>query len=520
MTWYVKLFLIVGLVFLATGVSSGSVWFFGGGLFLLLVLAAFLRPMWLLVFLLFYFPLEQFLLKFPSDAFFFVLKYASEIAIYLLSGSVLWKKIKGETWKKTLVDLPFLLFVGLLAVSAIVTVVQFSVPLAIPLLGIRQIVRFMLLFFVTTQLAPTLLQTRRFILGFLGLLFFESVIGLVQVGVGDPLVSFMKPDAARYFGDIWVGEGVLQQWNPHLRVFGTMARYDRLGTFLGLFLLLPLALMYERRILKHQHLFFLGLSIGFLTLIFTYSRSGWMGFIAGFLAIALYLRRDWRALTGFLVLLLAAGLSLLSSGIFDRNVVNRPDQNLAERVAEIFSEQRYQGEIKAYGRTYWLIETVKTVVPSAPLLGVGPGMFGGGAAAALRVKTVYDRLHLPFGVYGTEGYIDSSWMSLWGEIGSLGLLTYLFLFFLSLHMAATVYRNHPDPWARAVAAWCFGGAFSVSLNAMLSTALEYRTLAAYLWVIFGLVAVRYSEVASIRWPTLSLRAEKTSPRKQKGRMRY
>jgi O-antigen ligase len=114
-------------------------------------------------------------------------------------------------------------------------------------------------------------------------------------------------------------------------------------------------------------------------------------------------------------------------------------------------------------------------------------MYGGGTAAALANTQVYDELSLPFGVYGTDGYIDNNWMSLWGEVGTLGLAMYLWLYIALFVACLVVYRDSEDKDTRALALGVCAAMIAVGLNAFLATFLEVRTLAPYLWTMAGVV---------------------------------
>jgi len=128
-------------------------------------------------------------------------------------------------------------------------------------------------------------------------------------------------------------------------------------------------------------------------------------------------------------------------------------------------------------------------VAQSPILGFGPGQYGAGAAAALHNTTVYEELGLPFGVFGTEGFIDNNWFSLWGETGTLGMLFYLWfmlgLFFMSLKTA----RESKDPYTQAMALGFCAALIGVAFNGFTSTIFEIRTISYYLWLYAGFVYV-------------------------------
>ncbi|KKW30238.1 MAG: Lipid A core-O-antigen ligase, partial [Candidatus Uhrbacteria bacterium GW2011_GWD2_52_7] len=178
---------------------------------------------------------------------------------------------------------------------------------------------------------------------------------------------------------------------------------------------------------------------------------------------------------------------LAFSGLVVHQIVDSADQTFSERFFEVFSLARFQGEYDGLGRTYWIVQTLITVVPAAPLFGHGPASYGGGAVAALGNGAVYDQLGLPFGVYGTEGYIDNNWLSLWGEVGTFGLVAYLLMFGALFRASLRVYRRSTNPETRALALGFCAAMIAVTLNAFLATFLEVRTLAVYLWIFGGLV---------------------------------
>ena len=116
-------------------------------------------------------------------------------------------------------------------------------------------------------------------------------------------------------------------------------------------------------------------------------------------------------------------------------------------------------------------------------------MFGGGAAAALHNTTAYARLGLPFGVYGTDGQIDSNWMSLWGELGTIGIIIYVLLMSFMVRTASRVYKKSAEPFNRGLALGYIGAFSAVMMQAFLGSYLEVRTLALYLFFFAALIFV-------------------------------
>jgi len=463
--------------------------FFSSSLVIAVVVAiagiafAFIKPQWMLAVFAMYLPFEPFLLKWISDDVYVFARYGSEMVVYLLVTVVLWRIATGTIrFRRTPIDVAFAVVVFLAVVSVVVN----TVAPWIAILGLRQIFRFVLLFFVTMYLAPSKALIRTLLSVMLIIVAIQSGLGLVQSVFGEPVDTFLLPSAQRTLGDLQLTSGTTQFWDPGQRVFGTLGRYDQLGTFMAFFLIILVAALYERTARKEQEIpSWIIAFVGIIVLGLTYSRSAWFGFLFAFLFIAIVMKRDKRVLAvSILVPIVLLGY-LSFSGLVVNRLIDTADQSFTQRFFEAFSYARFSGEYYGLGRVYWIVQTVLTVVPHAPIFGFGPGTYGGGAVAALGNTEVYDALGLPFGVYGTEGYIDNNWMSMWGELGTLGLGAYLVMYITLFGVCIRIYKESKDPDVRTLALGMAGCMIAVSINAFLATYLEARTLAPYLWIFSG-----------------------------------
>jgi hypothetical protein len=486
-------FAIFGLVGLLLAGLAGIVWF-SPALTLALVGAiivifvSFVRPTWALFLLAIYLPFEPFLLKWVPDAVYVYARFSSELIVYLLVAVVAWKIFSGVlSWRRTPIDFIFIIFSFLLLAT---TLLHFEHPL-FSLLGLRQIVRFILLYFITVQLQPSLRFMRLFTGALLVVVAIQAVLGYSQALIGSPVDNFLLPSATRSLGEIQLTAGTVQFWDPGQRVFGTMGRYDQLGTFIALVLLLLVAWLYEHRTVSVSRRYWLLLALALPVLALTYSRSAWFGFILGFLFIAIWAKRDNRVIQGSAIVTALLVVYLAVSGLAVNSLIDVPSQSFSNRFFEAFSAERWTGEYFGYGRVYWVAKTVTTVVPASPLFGFGPASYGGGAVAAVGNSSVYENLSLPFGVYGTEGYIDNNWFSLWGETGTLGFLAYGAMYITLFLLCLRVWRNASSTSEeKSLALGVAAVMLAVALNAFLATFLEARTLAPYLWILTGFVTVR------------------------------
>jgi len=456
------------------------------------------RPLWTLGFLAVWLPLESFALKFVPDDIYVFARYFSEGLVYLLCAIVLWRVISGNVkLRQTPIDLPIALFIVVLLASTIVNLVSPTVAV----LGARQILRFILIFFVVVYLHPSRSFIRTMTAVMLAVLVVESGIGLLQPVVGEPLDQFLLPSEARTYGDLTLTAGVQQTWDYGSRIFATFGRYDRLGNFLYFFLLIAVGLLYEPSVRKGRRELWWVFALGLPALLLTYSRASWFAFLLGFLFIGVWIKRDRRVLVAFLSFVIFVASYLAVSGLNVRFITEAPGQTLVERFYESFSYARWRGEYVGFGRVFWFVQTPLTVVPASPIFGFGPGQYGGGAVAALGNTIVYEKLGLPFGTFGTDGFIDNNWFSLWGETGTLGVAFYLWAYAALFVAAVRLYRRSDDPFVRAVAIGYAAALLGVAFNAFTSLILETRTVAFYLWMYGGFIIVLTEPKTTRHLPT-------------------
>jgi hypothetical protein len=453
---------------------------------LLVIGLAFWKPRIVLLLLAAYTPFEPFLLKFVGDDLYIYARYFSEGLIYVLLASVAVRIfLKERKMIATPIDLPFIFFLLVALTSLIVN----AVPPLYGILGLRQIIRFILLFFIVVYLGPDKAYIRRMTWMMLGIVLFQGILGIAQAVVGGPLDEFLIPSERRFYESIQLTSGTSQFWSPGARVFATLGRFDQLGTFLCFFFLLGAGFLYELRDAAEKKKIRLIIALAFPALVLTLSRASWFGWVLGMLIIGAWLMKDWRVRTTFVAFVAVALMYLAWSGIAVRYLIDSPEQTVAERFFEAFSFERWRGEYYGLGRVYWMVQTPLVVVRSSPLFGVGPGQYGGGAASALGNTTVYEKLNLPFGVYGSEGYIDNNWFSLWGETGTLGLAFYAWMLVALGRLGFATWRQSRDEFTRGLALGFIAALAAVAFQSFLATYLEVRTLALYLWMYAAFVYV-------------------------------
>jgi len=355
------------------------------------------------------------------------------------------------------------------------------------LLGLRQILRYSVVFWIIILEDYEDRIVKLLLYCVLGVMGFEAVLGLVQYlsnGFLDKYLFFSGAFgvASSYLGDLE------QFWEPGTRVFATLGRYDQLGSFLFLGLVLLLSIFYglnNSEFFKNKKVLAVSGVIGVLVLALTFSRASYLAFLVAVLAVGWFLKKDKRIIK-FLSLAFVAGAIYL--GIFaityNSSVLNIVDktsgQTLAERVFEVFSPRSLQEGYYGYGRVFFLINTPLVVVKSSPIWGVGLGNYGDGVAASLNNTSVYDKLGLPFGIQNFYGQIDNNWFALWGEVGTLGVLAWAMIFYTVFKIAwDKAKKESKDFWGGVLSRAMVGITLGITVLGFFGPYFEFRSLMFY-----------------------------------------
>jgi O-antigen ligase len=405
------------------------------------------RPMLLLFALILYEPLESLLVaRLPQtvrslDEGLIVLLFVLVLALDLFRGGL------SRLFRHFLL-VPTVLFVLVSAVSGLVN----EAPALITALGIFVTVDYALLALLIGCVRVHSFDLRRIY----KLIFFVSALvclaTLTEVALGMPLVG--------------------QRWTEKTlgfaltRYHGPFEHPNDLANFMVFPISLGIGLLFYpvdgiRRVRGWLILFlvFFLLAVG---------RVAWISLFAGFVVfLAIH---HWKRFAGVFLRLLPL-LVLFSPILYF---------GLASRIG--YTLQR--GDARLY-----FIRHSMPLIREHPLLGVGPGRFGGVVAARYASEVQHQ-----YGIDSKKrawllGSVDNFWLHLLGETGLLGTASFLLLLGAVLRVSHRKLRQAPRGHpVLPLAASCFVLTIYEVLYNVSSPALEDNTLIAYYWLLVGLLA--------------------------------
>ena len=481
------LVLLLSLPFiLYVSIQFFSIWQIIGCLILLSLTVTSLTSFYpALFFLILFLPLEPLLLKYISPELVVFFRLIPETIIFslfakgLLAGD---KKVRKDPIIYSLIILS-----AVIISSALINQVE---PIN-AVFGIRQLLRFILLYEALVLFSLDRERIKNVIWLVALIAAFEALLGLAQAVWGTGLDAILSTGNEVYLGNFRISQEIVQVREEGRRGFATMCRYDQLGTFLALICSAVLGFLYQAppRIRKIS----LALLIILIpALILTYSRASLFGFVLAVFVVSMLIKRDKRVMAIILVLVAGVGLYTFTKEVEVRRLLDKPEMTPINRLLETFSEKRWRSEYRDKGRIYFIAETPRAIYPEHFLFGVGPGLYGGGAAATLRNTEAYDELNMPFGIYSSEGHVDSNWMSILGELGILGTAAYASIFAMLIIFARKVLKSGRSSWlSQCLALGLIGATMSLTFQGMLGTNFEVRTLAPYYWLLAALTVLSF-----------------------------
>ena len=387
-------------------------------------------------------PLEEWLVtRLPSST-----KYLGDVALVLLLVlTIVRLQQAGWPLRRSPADFPMML---LLAAAALSTVWN-AVPLSIAAFGTRAYVEYYALYLVLVYLPWGDRERRAYILWFLALGIAIALFGDVQ-----KFLHFATP----------------RQWLSSIeqattRAFGTMGNPNTFGAFLVVLLSMLSALLVLPTRGALRVLALVGLAVALPALVFTLSREALLAAVASILVVGLAADRR---------LLLILILGLVALPVVDPHIVSR--------FATVLSGN-YIGASSTYGRLLFMQRGIEAFL-AQPLLGWGPGQFGG-SVAHLFGSPAYLFVHL-----GERPIIDSQHIQTLVELGAVGYIAYLWLGWAAVRTGFRLFRHDADPFWRAVGLGLAAATVGLYVQSFFASLLETHQVIIAFWLLFGMAAYR------------------------------
>ncbi len=459
----------------------------------ILVLAVFLllytkKMEYLLIVLLLWFPFESIVLRFtPIDYYAFV-KYFPEVILYL-AFFLSWMKFLVKE-KKLIPQNPLNIWIGLFLVVTLISFLLNNYRTWIFVLGLRQVLRFVLVYYLVLFENFERQTMKKLFRLIMAMVFIEAIFGIVQYLFGGVLDKYLFfSETVNIGGGAMLGE-IEQFWTPGKRVFATMGRYDRLGSFLAFGLAMSFPLIYKLKNIDRDFWYYAFMVVAGAGLVLTSSRASWIGAALGIFVAGVLVAKDRRVWMFFVSSAVALTFYLLGFALVTANtfqITEKTDMTFQERVFEAVSWRSWQNSYEGFGRIFFIINTPLKVVSAYPFFGVGVGNYGGGVAATMLNDNYYNRLGLPFGVANVYGQIDNNWMSIWGESGTLGLICWIAFFVVLFKAGFILNQIGKDGLAHTLGLGFCALSPAIAVIGFFGPYFEFRALMFYFWLLAGLM---------------------------------
>jgi O-antigen ligase len=382
--------------------------------------------------------------------------------VLLLGLFLLWgvRMLLNRQWefRSSPVTLPLTVMLGLALLSVVVN----RVPAPLGAEAIRVLLQGSLFYLVGYNLIRSRTQIQILVVVMLIAVTIIATYGIYQFATG-----LETPDR-------WVfGEA---ESGIRTRVFSTVGNPNALGGYLILFAPVALALALKIPNWPKRLACLAIFVIVSLCLVLTFSRGAWLGFIVSLIVLGVVLDRR-------ILLMLLAGL-LAAPFILPRSII--------ERIMVLFSAE-YLRISAVWGRIYFWRQAWDRMIRN-PWLGVGPGTFGDAVAR---------RHNIPGSIW-----VDNHYLKIGAEIGVSGLLTFLWLMWVSVLGTHREWRRQADPFQKALFAGGAAGLIAVLVQNLTVSVFEVLFVSTYWWFIAGIMFA----MAHLNWQAPARR----HPEKQEG----
>ncbi len=290
---------------------------------------------------------------------------------------VKWIRSRNEdNFKTTPIDFPLFLFISAMLICLILNSTDFSVGVE----GFRAIVQYMLWYFVVIQLIKGESSAKSITLCFVLIVGVLALYGVYQYAIGVEMPAG------------WVDQN---EAGVRTRVFSIFTSPNIFGSLLTMAIPMAVSLALVSKKTLSRIFFLLVAFVMLASLVFTFSRGAWIGFM---LAAGIYiLLKDKRFIIPALILAVLVVVAVPSVG---------------DRIGYMLSPEYIESSLRGGRLVRWL--TGLEILKNNLLLGVGLGHFGGAVAMNNGMK------YLVGYTWTDTFYMDNNMLKMAVESGLLG----------------------------------------------------------------------------------------------------
>lgn len=404
-----------------------------------------------LFFLIFLFvPIKSWLKNFyPVESLY---TFIVPVALVVIAVSLF---LRGRTKKSepnfNLVDLGILLFIFSLIISSVFSFFSYGQVKNVYYEGF-----IWLSYFAIFYIGRAIFYTRRALVLFL---LFNLVIAFVLSGVG----------IAQYALGVTTPQWIEGYESIGTRVFSTLDNPIIFSGYINIFFFIALGIFFgvKRAWLK---IFMFALFLIMLSaLVLTFSRSGWIGFLAGvFFFFFLYKPK-------YILSLIPISIAF---------VLLAP-QEYFHRFMAMF-DGRYS-DISAVSGRVWTLNNVAHILPSHLFFGVGPGMYGGEVAFGVSPSIVYME-SIQGGAVPIQN-TDNQFLQVLIQQGLVGILVFIFFTFACIYTGVAVYQKMEDRLLKMVALGITTAVFAFFVQGIFADVFQFPQMSL---VMFGFLGILIS----------------------------
>jgi putative inorganic carbon (hco3(-)) transporter len=403
---------------------------------------------------------------------------------------------RGTFW--TALRDPLLPLMVLFVAVAVVSAAANATPPRVALLGIVMTVDAIAVYFLARMVPLTERKAWLAVSAVVAVALVAAFIGILQVLLHPDLFGFAS-FAGRF------GEGG--------RITSFLGNPNMVAAVIGASLPFPLLAARRLEASRDRWISFAVVTIFALALLLTFSRGAWLAVLVGALVTILFL--DRRTL---LTLAMAIAIAWLVTIVMPRNLlVARADLPLyfPESGAPSIIDSTLDRLDAVYERRDLRMRFIREGIPiivDNPLLGVGPGRYGG-AASAIVPSPVYEEYGT--GLYGFRT-VHNFWLHLYGEVGAVGGAIFVVAILgLWIRLVKNA-RATLDPRRFVLLAGTATAVSVVTLNNMTEMIFEGNFPGFVIWLVFGLVSTLAPTVGILQRPRASSPASSPEPAARSG----